>query len=52
MMPHGDAFLNWRVVMAVAAVVENLRVKAGWASALGRHYCLKPNGHRPREMPS
>ncbi len=42
-MPHGNVFLNWHVVMAVAAVVENLRVKAGQASTLRRHYHLKPN---------
>jgi hypothetical protein len=47
-MPHGDVFLNWRVVMAAAAVVESLRVKAGWASTLGGHYRLKPDGRRLR----
>ena len=47
---HGDASPNWREVMVVVAtaVVENLRVKAGRASALGRHYHSKPDEHRPR----
>jgi hypothetical protein len=55
MTPHGDAFPNWRVVMvaaAAAAVVENLRVKAGRASALGRYYRSKPDGRRLRAKPS
>ena len=49
-MRHGDASPNWREVMVVVAtvVVENLRVKAGRASALGRHYRSKPNERRLR----
>jgi hypothetical protein len=42
---HGDASPNWHEVMVVVAtaVVENLRVKAGRASTLGRHYRSKPD---------
>jgi len=37
---------------AAAAAVESLRVKAGRASALGRHHRLKPDGRRLRAKPS
>jgi hypothetical protein len=47
---HGDASPNWHEVMVVVVmvVVENLRVKAGRASASGRHYCSKPDECRLR----
>jgi hypothetical protein len=47
---HGDASPNWHEVMVVVAmaVVENLRVKAGRVSALGRHYRSKPDERRLR----
>jgi hypothetical protein len=58
--PHGDVFPNLHVVIVVivvvvvaaAAAVESLRVKAGRASALGRHHRLKPYGRYLRAKPS